>query len=62
MRYGIRNVSMDDIAKELGISKKTIYQTFQDKAAIVHAVMEAHNQGERRELEKIQENAENALD
>ncbi|MBX7242271.1 MAG: TetR/AcrR family transcriptional regulator [Bacteroidia bacterium] len=62
MRYGIRNVSMDDIAKELGISKKTIYQTFQDKAEIVHAVMEAHNLTEKCEMDSIQKNSGNALE
>ena len=31
MRYGIRSVSMDDIAYHLAISKKTIYQYYADK-------------------------------
>ena len=31
MQYGIRSVSMDDIASNLGMSKKTIYQYFKDK-------------------------------
>ena len=31
MSYGLRSVTMDDIAKHLGISKKTIYQHFKDK-------------------------------
>lgn len=35
LRYGIRNVSMDDIAGALGISKKTIYQHFSDKDELV---------------------------
>lgn len=39
MRYGIRSVSMDDIASLLGISKKTIYQYFADKEQLVDAVM-----------------------
>jgi AcrR family transcriptional regulator len=40
MRYGIRSVSMDDIASLLGISKKTIYQYFSDKEQLVDAVMQ----------------------
>jgi len=40
MRYGIRSVSMDDIAAQLGMSKKTIYQFFGDKDDLVDAVME----------------------
>jgi len=31
MQYGIRSVSMDDIAAQLGMSKKTLYQYFNDK-------------------------------
>ena len=35
MRYGIRSVSMDEIANHLGMSKKTIYQFYADKDALV---------------------------
>ena len=40
MRIGIRSVSMDDIARELGISKKTLYQTVENKEELVHLVLE----------------------
>ena len=40
MRYGIRSITMDEIAANLGISKKTIYQFFTDKEALVYAVIE----------------------
>ncbi len=39
-RFGIRSVTMDDIAKELGISKKTIYHYFTDKDDLVEKVTE----------------------
>ncbi|MBK8951164.1 MAG: TetR/AcrR family transcriptional regulator [Chitinophagaceae bacterium] len=42
MQYGIRSVSMDDIANNLGMSKKTLYQYFSDKDELVTAVVEAH--------------------
>ena len=32
-RYGVKSVTMDDIAQELGISKKTIYQHFEESQA-----------------------------
>lgn len=35
MRYGIKSVTMDDVARELGISKKTLYQYVSDKADLV---------------------------
>jgi len=40
MQYGIRSVSMDDIASKMGISKKTIYHYFADKDELVAAVIE----------------------
>ena len=39
MRYGIRSITMDEIATQLGVSKKTIYQFFTDKDAMVEAVV-----------------------
>lgn len=40
MQYGIRSVSMDDIAHKLGVSKKTIYQYFKDKDELVETVVD----------------------
>jgi TetR/AcrR family transcriptional regulator, cholesterol catabolism regulator len=42
MQYGIRSVSMDDIANNLGMSKKTLYQYFADKDELVDAVVDGH--------------------
>lgn len=39
MKYGVRSVSMDDIANNLGMSKKTIYQFYADKDELVDAVI-----------------------
>ncbi|UBM57828.1 TetR/AcrR family transcriptional regulator [Marinilongibacter aquaticus] len=38
LTLGFKSVTMNDIAQELGISKKTIYQHFEDKKALVEAV------------------------
>ena len=38
--YGIRSVTMDDVVRELGISKKTLYQYFEDKSDLVSAVLD----------------------
>lgn len=38
-RYGIKSVTMDEIALQLGVSKKTIYQSFSDKNELVDEVM-----------------------
>ncbi len=34
-KYGIRSITMDTIANELGISKRTLYETFKDKDDLV---------------------------
>ncbi len=34
-RYGVKSVTMDEIASQLGVSKKTIYQYFSDKDELV---------------------------
>ena len=38
--YGIKSVTMDDAAHHLAISKKTLYQFFQDKDELVSSVVE----------------------
>ena len=35
MRYGVKSITMDDVARELGISKKTLYQFVSDKDDLV---------------------------
>ena len=48
MQYGVRSVSMDDIAGNLGMSKKTLYQYFKDKDEIIDQVVSGiilHNEG-----------------
>jgi AcrR family transcriptional regulator len=61
-RYGIRSVSMDDIARHLGISKKTIYTAFTDKDEIVTAVTEEHISQFRKEYDSIVSSSENAIE
>ncbi len=46
-KNGIRSVSMDDISKELGMSKKTIYQYFANKTELVENVLGYMHEKER---------------
>ncbi|MFT6204440.1 MAG: AcrR family transcriptional regulator [Spirosomataceae bacterium] len=61
-RFGIRSVTMDDIAKALGISKKTIYNHFKDKDEIVEEVTETALQKDKNECEQIYLQATDAID
>ncbi|HLV41181.1 MAG TPA: TetR/AcrR family transcriptional regulator [Brumimicrobium sp.] len=38
-RHGIRSVTMDDLARELGVSKKTLYNHFKDKDDLVNLIV-----------------------
>jgi len=61
MQYSIRSVSMDDIASSLGISKKTIYQSFKDKDSLVDAVMSEILDVNRTRCMMMKGKAENAI-
>ncbi len=39
LTHGFRSVSMDDLAAELGMSKKTLYVAFPSKTALIEAVL-----------------------
>ncbi|MGC9343456.1 MAG: TetR/AcrR family transcriptional regulator [Bacteroidales bacterium] len=39
-KYGVKSVTMDDVSRELGISKKTLYTMVKDKKELVEKVME----------------------
>jgi len=40
LKFGIRNITMDSIATDLGISKKTLYLYFKDKEDLVSQVID----------------------
>lgn len=39
LSHGFRHVTMDDLARELGMSKKTLYASFPSKAVLLEAVL-----------------------
>jgi len=61
MQYGIRSVSMDDIANNLGMSKKTLYQYFADKDELVDAVVEGHIKGIQADCITCRNDAKDAV-
>ena len=60
-RYGVRRVTMDDVAKALGMSKKTLYQYYSDKDELVAEATRAHLERERIEFDEIFCNSENSI-
>lgn len=61
MRYGIRSITMDDIARDLAVSKKTIYQFFKDKHDLVMHVGLHHFEKDKTQICQIAQNCENAI-
>ncbi|MBE0639085.1 MAG: TetR/AcrR family transcriptional regulator [Bacteroidales bacterium] len=60
--YGIRSVSMDDIARELGMSKKTLYEHFDNKAELLSTALEVVLQEFTLWYDDLKEQNLNAID
>lgn len=61
-RYGIKSVTMDDVARELGISKKTLYECIADKSELVKHVMEMVYRYHGANLQEITSKSQNAIE
>ena len=53
---------MDDIAKELSISKKTIYQSFKDKDELVHMLIKEKCISDLKYFEDVHKGSENVIE
>ena len=60
--YGIRSVTMDDVVREMGISKKTLYQYFKDKTELVNAVVDCDSEMKHIEHDESIKGASNAIE
>ncbi|MCJ0742207.1 TetR/AcrR family transcriptional regulator [Pedobacter montanisoli] len=61
-QFGFKSVTMDDIAKHLGISKKTIYQHFKDKDELVNTLMTEKIANHKCEIQYQINNSANAVE
>lgn len=62
LKYGFKSITMDDIARELGISKKTLYQFFEDKTSLVDQTVVRHIQEEETNCLRIFEEIDNPVE
>lgn len=62
MKYGIKSVSMDDLARRLGISKKTIYEIVENKKDLVEKVIRIYIQKEEKDVSQIVKESTDAID
>lgn len=61
-QYGIRSVSMDELASSLNISKRTIYETFKDKEEILLSVLSAKKAQRKADFELLVSHATNVIE
>ena len=62
MRFGIKSVTMDDIARNLRISKKTLYQFVSDKNDLVSKCIRHEHSEDKCRIKEILDRNLNAID
>lgn len=59
---GIKSVRMDDIAQQLGVSKRTLYEQFGDKEGLLYLAMVCYFEHNRRRWASLSAGARNVLE
>lgn len=62
MRYGIKSVTMDDLARELGVSKKTLYQYVENKSDLIEQIFQNRVAQEKKDMAAIRETSTDAVE
>jgi AcrR family transcriptional regulator len=60
-KYGIKSVTMDDIARQAGVSKKTLYQVFRNKEDLIETLLINNLEQNKIVFEGISKNSSNAV-
>jgi AcrR family transcriptional regulator len=61
-RHGIRAVKMDDIAKQLGISKRTLYEIYDTKEKLLFEGIQTFKQQRDRQFKEMAAKSPNVID
>ena len=61
-KYGIRSITMDMIAEQLGVSKRTIYENFKDKDELLKYCIDEGMTEQRANIYELIKNSENVID
>ena len=59
---GIKSVLMDDIAQQLGVSKRTLYEMFGDKEGLLYLAMERYSERNRQRWNELTADAHDVLE
>jgi len=61
-KYGIKSMTMDALAEELGISKRTIYERFRDKDTLLREVILYYKTRAQEQANQLIDQSENAIE
>jgi AcrR family transcriptional regulator len=61
-KYGIKRMTMDSLAEEMGISKRTIYERFKDKDTLLLEVIRYYKAQTQEEALRLIDQSENAIE
>jgi len=61
-QYGIKSVSMDELASSLGISKRTIYENFKDKEEILSSLLVSLRDERRKVFDSLISDKNNVVE
>lgn len=62
MRYGIKSMTMDELARQMGVSKKTLYQFVDNKKHLVKKVILQHIDVQQCHIQEVFNEKVNAID
>ena len=61
-RKGVKSMTMSDIANELGISKRTLYEVFRDKEDLLENCIRSHIKRTDKAIQTLSDNSEDVID
>lgn len=62
MKRGIKALTMDEIATENGVSKRTLYELFEDKSDLIEACILHGNTAHKCKMNELERESENVLE
>lgn len=62
LQYGIQNVTMDAIAVDLGMSKRTVYENFKDKTGLVDRCIDYLFEEQEKMISNVLAGSENVIE
>ena len=62
MRHGVKSVKVDDLATDLGMSKRTLYEMFDDKETLVLECLVQYHERKKIEFHRMKSESENLIE